>query len=70
MERNKCNIVNCVHVQVNEAVTETSLLLPEDFKAFSKLRVENQYYNKYVLTYNSRCPKTVVGGGMYTIAVN
>ena len=25
---------------------EPSLLLEEDFKAFSKIRVENQYYNK------------------------
>ena len=35
-------------VQINELTTimEPSLLLPEDFKAFSKIRVENQYFNK------------------------
>ena len=27
---------------------EPTLLLSEDFKAYSKLKVENQYYNKYV----------------------
>ena len=39
----------CFHVQINELVRhagETALLLPDDFKAFSKIRIENQYYNK------------------------
>ena len=31
-------------------IPETSLLLSEDFKAFSKIRVENQYFNKWVYT--------------------
>jgi 1-phosphatidylinositol-5-phosphate 4-kinase len=48
---------------VSEAVSSsvTSLLLPEDFKAFSKLRVENQYYNKENLPghfkFKEYCPR-------------
>ena len=45
--------VLCNVFQINELTTsvEPSLLLPEDFKAFSKIRVENQYYNKCVYVY-------------------
>lgn len=48
---------------INELTTgvEPSLLLPEDFKAFSKIRVENQYYNKENLPghfkFKEYCPK-------------
>ncbi|XP_065897361.1 phosphatidylinositol 5-phosphate 4-kinase type-2 alpha-like [Dysidea avara] len=41
-----------VNHTVNELVRhagDTVLLLPDDFKAFSKIRVENQYYNKEYL---------------------
>nr|WEL12744.1 1-phosphatidylinositol-5-phosphate 4-kinase [Halisarca dujardinii] len=39
-------------VEVTELVRhveETTLLLPEDFKAYSKIRIENQHYNKEYL---------------------
>jgi 1-phosphatidylinositol-5-phosphate 4-kinase len=40
---------------------EPSLLLEEDFKAFSKIRVENQYYNKEYLPghfkFKEYCPR-------------
>ncbi|XP_064402336.1 phosphatidylinositol 5-phosphate 4-kinase type-2 beta-like [Halichondria panicea] len=48
---------------INELTTsvEPSLLLPEDFKAFSKIRVENQYYNKENLPghfkFKEYCPR-------------
>ncbi|CAI8016720.1 Phosphatidylinositol 5-phosphate 4-kinase type-2 alpha [Geodia barretti] len=48
---------------VNEvlASAETSLLLPEDFKAYSKIRVENQYFNKENLPghfkFKEYCPR-------------
>ena len=43
------NFKRCVNItQINELTSsvEPSLLLSEDFKAYSKLKVENQYYNK------------------------
>ena len=47
--------VVCSLSQINELTTsiEPSLLLPEDFKAFSKIRVENQFYNKWAPTFTS-----------------
>lgn len=41
--------VNQTVTELVRHVEETTLLLPEDFKAFSKIRIENQHYNKEYL---------------------
>ena len=41
-------IIPLLMLQINEVTTTTGpcLLLAEDFKAYSKIRVENQFFNK------------------------